>query len=296
MGRNIALHLLEEGFEVTGYDVREEVLETLADEGMSVADSPAGVAATTDIVVTSLPDSSVVEDVYLESDGIFEGATPGTVAIETSTIDPSVPVTLAEVSAEANCQLLGAPVSGGPANARDGTLTVMASGSREVYDEESVHSVLDTLGTKLYYTGSIGSGHTLKLLNNMMSMGNLLLAMEAVALGAMNDVDGAVMLEVLGNSGGSSKMFEKRMPWVLNRNFEPRAPVEVAKKDLRTALNFAETQDYPLFLTGLVHQLYTMAGARVEGEDMCAVVKLYEDCTGVPVKSDRELDENYGHY
>jgi 3-hydroxyisobutyrate dehydrogenase-like beta-hydroxyacid dehydrogenase len=235
--------------------------------------------------------------VYLGDDGLVDGDPDGVVALEMSTIDPDTTVDLGDALEETGLDVLGAPVSGGPEAAYEGTLTVMAGGDAAVFEREDVQSVLHELGSNVYHTGAVDSGHTLKLLNNTMSMGNLLLAMEAVSLGAARGVEGEVMLEVLSNAGASSNQFEKRLPRVLNRNFEPGFTVDFAKKDVGLALDTAEQMNRPMFLAPLIHAMYTRASAEGNGkEDACATVKLYEDAQEALVDAVDHVDESYAGY
>lgn len=293
MGGNMAENLLDAGFDVVGFDVDEDALTAVVDEGATGADSPADAASRADVVITSLPDPAVVEAAYLGSNGIARAE--NVVAVEMSTIDPD---TTTRIAAEApDLALLDAPVSGGPESAEDGTLTVICGGPDHLFERDDVQAVFDTLGNKTYHTGGLGTGHTVKLLNNMLSMGNLLLAMETVALGAEAGVDGEAMLDVLTNAGGSSNQLEKRFPRVLNRNFEPGFTVDYAKKDTGLLMETAENRDVPMALGSLVHQLYVRASAEgLGGEDACGVVKLFEGSTGTEVEADHEVDETYGGY
>lgn len=161
------------------------------------------------MVITSLPRPDTVEDVYLGDNGLRARATPVTIFLEMSTIDPDTTLVVAEAAEDRNIDLLGAPVSGGHEDCLPGTLTIMTGGTESVFRDPSVQDGLTTLGEQVCYTGGVDSDHTVKLVNNVMSMGNLLLAMGAVAFGSARDVDGEVLLDVLANAGGSSNQFEK---------------------------------------------------------------------------------------
>jgi len=297
MGGNMAARLLEEGYAVHGFDVADEKVDSFVDDGGVAEDSPAALVSAVSVVITSLPDPPIVREVYLDDDGLVDGDPDGVAALEMSTIDPDTTVEIEAALEGTGLDVLGAPVSGGPEASYEGTLTVMAGGDEAVFQREDVQAVLHELGSKVYHTGAVDSGHTLKLLNNTMSMGNLLLAMEAVSLGAERGVDGEVMLEVLSNAGASSNQFEKRLPRVLNRNFEPGFTVDFAKKDVGLALETAEEMNRPMFLAPLVHAMYTRASAEGRGtEDASATVKLYEDAQEALVDAVDHVDESYEGY
>lgn len=297
MGGNMARRLLEEGFAVVGTDVSDDALDALADAGGEPVSSPAAVAQAAPVVLTSLPDPATVEAVFSGADGLLEADAGDLTVLETSSIDPDTMAAIAERAGERGVDVLGAPVSGGPTASREGTLTVIIGGDEAVFERPAVQAVLDALGAKVYHAGDVETGHTVKLLNNVVSMGNLLLAMEAMALGAARGVDGEVVLEVLGNAGGGSNQLEKRGPRVLNRNFEPGFTVDLAAKDLGLALETAAATDQPMTLAPLAYNRYLEASAKGYGEeDAAAVVKLFEDAVDGRVEADREVDESFGGY
>lgn len=297
MGGNMAQNLLEHDHEVVGSDLSDEAVAAFEDAGGEGLETPAAVASAADVVITSLPNPPIVSGVYTGEDGILEGDVADTVAVEMSTIDPETTLEVDEAAADAGLDLLGAPVSGGPEDCARGTLTIMAGGPAAVFEQDDVQTVFDVLGAKVYHTGAVDSGHTLKLLNNTMSMGNLLLSMEAVSLGAERGVDGEVLMEVLSNAGGASNQFVKRIPRVLNRNFEAGFTVDFGKKDVGLALDTAEQMERPMFMGSLVHNLFTEASAHGWGqEDVGAVVKLYEEMQDEIVDTDREVDETFEGY
>jgi len=295
MGNTMARHLVSEGFEVHGYDVSADARAAAADDGVTIGDSAAAVAAACDVVVTSLPSSEVVREVYLGGDGIAAGADSDLVAIEASTIDPDTTLEIGD-AVDGGFAIVDAPVSGGPEAAIDGILTMMVGGADDAVGSPPASTVIDALSAKSYHVGDVGAGHTAKLLNNVMSMGNMMLAMEAVALGAERGLDGTKLWQALANAGGSSNQFEKRMPRVLNRNFEPGFTVALARKDLGLALTAGEGSDQPMPVTSLVHQLYTRAVQEgLADEDVGAVAKLFEG-DGALIEADEEVDESFEGY
>lgn len=294
MGRSMAGGLLEAGFDVAGYDVDGAARGEATEAGVDVREDAAAVAAGADVVITSLPSSAAVRAAYTASDGIL--AADPAVALEMSTTDPEVTTALAAEAAEAGVTLLDAPVSGGPGAARDGTLTVMVGGPRDAYDRAPVQAVLSALADTTYHVGDVGAGHTTKLVNNVMSMGTLLLAMEAVSLGVRRGVDGETLLEVLSSAGGSSNQFRKRLPRVLNREFEADFSVELARKDLGLALDAARASDHAMPTTGLVYQLYTRAVQEgLAEEDAAAVAKLFE-AEDAPIESETRVEDSFEGY
>ncbi|WP_152040182.1 NAD(P)-dependent oxidoreductase [Salinigranum salinum] len=276
MGGNMAKCLIDEGLDVYGHDVDPAAREAVSEYGGTVTESARDVARASDVTITSLPNSDIVEAVYTGEAGLV-GDDVETVFVEMSTIAPPTTEVLADAIADTPADLLDAPVTGGPENSRDGTLTGLVGGERAVFDAEAPQDVLTTLCAEVHYAGSSGAGHAMKLLNNTMSMGNLLLAMETVALGSRYGIDGERLWEVLGNASATSVAFESRMPRVLERDFEAGFTVDFARKDVGLAVEMADAEDSPMIMGNLVHRMYTQASDEGFGqEDVGAVVKLFE--------------------
>ena len=295
MGSRMSARLLERGFDVLGYDVRDEPIEQLRAVGGTGAISAAAVAEGSDIVLTSLPNPGIVEDVFCADDGLLAADCGGRTVLESSTSTPETTRALADVGAEEGFQVVDAPVSGGTSGARNGTLTLMVGADEAALDALAVE-VLHSLGSNVFYLGETGAGHTTKLVNNVLTTGHRVLAMEAMALGTAHGVDPRQLFEVISASSGSSNQFEKRIPRVLNRNFEPTFTVDLSRKDLRLALQAADEIDYPMSVASLVHAFYTEASAKGYGEeDACAVVKVFEENADVLVEASG-VDETYEGY
>ena len=212
MGGTLAERLVGDNHTVYGYDLDDAAVDAAADVGVVPADSIDDVVSRAEIVLSSLPDPDAVRGVYLGDDGIVDAAAPGLIALETSTIDPDTTRAIETVAAEAGVDLLDAPVSGGIARAAQGTLTVMVGGDRSVFEDDRVQAVVDAFGQDVVYGGEIGSGHTLKLLNNMISAATAAAALEGAALAAEVGVDWEAFLDVVGTSSGSSYGFRKQVP------------------------------------------------------------------------------------
>lgn len=291
MGGAMARNLVDSGYETVGFDVSEDALAAVVEDGVTPAESTADVAARADVLVTSLPTPPIAEAVYLGDDGVAEGAAEDLVALEMSTISPD---TTRSIVAESGLPLLDAPVSGGPEKARSGDLTVMVGGERETYEREDVQEVLETLGEDVYHLGDLGAGHTTKLLNNQIGSAVRAVSLEAAAVAAVQGVDWEPFMQVVRHSSGSSYQFRKRMPRVLSRDFEPGFSTSNTRKDVRLALDMADAVDAPTPITSTVHELYKRAeGEGLGEEDGISIVKLFEGTTGVPVESEEGFDDDY---
>ena len=281
MGGRMAATLARAGYSLAVHDIDSAKAGALA--GAAVCASPRDVAQRSDIVFTSLPMPATVRSVYLGADGVIEGARPGMALVDMSTVDPETTRTVSAASAARGVQYLDAPVSGGWREAETGALVIIAGGDREAFDR--VHDVLAVLGSNIHYAGPSGAGSIVKLVNNVMSMGNVLVAAEAFVLGVRAGMEPQRLLEILRTSAGRSYHFEKRFPSILARNFAPGFTVDLARKDLGLAVDMARSHDVPVPATSLLHQLYNACAALGEGSsDFAAIVKLYESWTQTELK------------
>jgi 3-hydroxyisobutyrate dehydrogenase len=283
MGGPMARRLVQKGFGVSGYDVNPGRAEAAARDGVSPAKSPAMAAEAADVVMSSLPNPAAVRDAYLGPGGAVSSLRAGAVVVDMSTIDPQTWRAVADAAAAAGAESLGAPVSGGPADAGSGRLVFLVGGEAAVV--ERCRFVLETLGSEIHHLGPLGAGHVVKLVNNVMSMCNVAVAAEAMVLGVKAGMDPQSLFDVLSTSGGRSHHFLKRFPNVLAGDFTPYFSIALSRKDLSLALQMAESLGVPMLATAAVRQVYEAAAAQgLDTADMAGVTKLYEGWAGVEVR------------
>lgn len=293
MGGNLAHHLVEEGFEVLGYDVEEDAMGELEDHGGYPVSSNADLAAESDVVLSALSYPEIIEAAYLGPDGVIEGAHDDLVCIEQSTVPPEPIRELHGTLGEAGVDLLDAPFLGGPMHCRNGTVVLPVGGERSVYENERVQSVLSAASRKSHYMGASGAGKSTKLVNNCISLGTTVLGLEALALGAAQGLDVGDLHEALKYGAASSVMFRVVLPSALNREFEPSFPVSYVQKDLRYALRAAEAVDFPMQVTSSILNLYTAAAAMGhKDENAPAVVKVFEQWLDEPLEAEGGIDRD----
>jgi 3-hydroxyisobutyrate dehydrogenase len=284
MGGPMARRLAAAGFSVTGFDVSEARARAAAEAGVSIAKSPAAAAETADIVLSSLPNPPAVRAAYLGADGASSALRRGSVLVDMSTIDPNTWREVAEVARARGADALGAPVSGGPGEAGNGKLVFLVGGEAAALDR--ARPVLETLGAEIHHLGPLGTGHVVKIVNNVMSMCNMVIAAEAMVLGVRAGMDPQRLFDVLSTSGGRSHHFLKRMPNVLKGDFTPYFSIALSRKDLGLALQLAETVGLPMLAASTVRQIYDVAAAQgLDTLDMAAVIQLYEQWAGVKVRA-----------
>jgi 3-hydroxyisobutyrate dehydrogenase-like beta-hydroxyacid dehydrogenase len=283
MGGPMARRLAAQGHQVTGFDVDGARAARAREGGVTLATSPGGAAENADAVLSSLPDPAALRRAYLSADGVLGTVKAGATLLDLSTVDPD---TWREVAAAARVKgvdCLDAPVSGGPAEAGNGKLVFLVGGDDAVVDR--CRSLLMSLGTEIHHVGPLGSGQIIKLVNNVMSIGNVAVAAEAMVLGVKAGMDPQRLFDILSTSGGRSHHFLKRFPNVLAGDFTPYFGIALSRKDIALALGMAAKLEVPMFVASTVRQVYEAAHAEGFGQlDMAAVTKLYEHWTGVTVR------------
>ena len=290
MGGAMARRLVQSGFSVSGYEVDAARAERAAKDGVTLAKSAAAAAATADVVMSSLPNPPAVRAAYLGADGAVSALRPGTILVDMSTIDPDTWREVAEAARARGAESLGAPVSGGPAEAGSGRLVFLIGGEASAIDR--CRPVLEALGSEIHHLGPLGAGHIVKLVNNVMSMCNVAVAAEAMVLGVRAGMDPQRLFEVLSTSGGRSHHFLKRFPNVLAGDFTPHFSIALSRKDLSLALRMAESLGVPMLATSTVRQIYEAAAAQgLDTLDMAGVTTLYEQWAGVKVRTKRDDKE-----
>ncbi len=284
MGSAMAEAVMARGYRVTAYDLDASAVSALGRLGARSATSISALAASVDVVCTSLPDSRAVREVYLGEEGLLSWARAGTIVVELSTIDPATIREVEKFALEQGTILLDVPVSGSPAEARRGELVLIAAGDSKALDE--VRSILGCFGQQIQYVGPVGAGKTLKIVNNMMTMGNVLVAAEAFCVGVKAGMDPDLLFDVLSTSGGRSHHFVKRFPKAIRGDFNPGFSVALGEKDLELALEFSRSLGVPAPMAGLTQQIYRIAmSGGLSSEDIVAVIKVFEDWSGILARS-----------
>jgi 3-hydroxyisobutyrate dehydrogenase len=276
MGSAMAARLAEAGTDVNGWDVDEGARARARSLGVRVCESLGEALAQRDAVLTSLPDARAVRAAWLGDGGIVALADSASVCIDLSTIEPAAMQEVALAAAGRRLAVLDCPVSGGPVEARAGTLIVMAGGAQDTVAR--MEPLLKLLGPTLCRTGAVGTAKVVKIVNNMMAMGNLLVACEAFSLGVCAGVDPATLFAVLAESGGTSRTFTKRFPHALENDFEPRFKMELGEKDLALGLALGRAQQVPLPAAAMVREMFGLALLEGQaGKDVVALLAMYQD-------------------
>ncbi|MCM3709120.1 NAD(P)-dependent oxidoreductase [Sporosarcina luteola] len=284
MGSRITQRFLEAGVEVGVYDSNEQAMNEMAAVGADIERTPAQLASNYPYVTTLLPNASIVKEIVLGDDGLVHGMSSTSLFIEMSTSEPSSTKELNAILTSKGFRMIDAPVSGGVSKARNGSLTIMAGGEEEDYEE--VQPLLSKIGENVIHVGAIGAGHTIKALNNMISATTLAVTGEAIALGVKLGLDPTKMLSVINTSTGRSASSEVKFPGqILNRKFDSGFTLDLMVKDLTIANHIAETENVSLDIANANLQVWKKALEQKKvGSDHTLIVKHIEEKYEVEIK------------
>ena len=281
MGGAMSRVLLEEGFPLRVFDLNPARIDELVALGAEPASSPADVAKNVQIVCGSLPDGRIVRDVYLGSGQVLANLAPGSLVMDFSTTEPAAIRDVHAGAAPLGIGVLDTPVSGGPPDIPRRERVVLVGTSDEHAFEQGQPILQALSGGRIHRTGDVGTARVVKLVNNTMSLGNVLVAAEAFTMGVKAGVDPQLLFDVLSQSGGRSAHFQKRFPWALQRDFEARFSMSLGIKDVRLALGLGQEVGSPMPAAAMIVQLFAACAAEGHGaEDMVAVLQMFEKWAG----------------
>ena len=279
MGKPMARNLMAAGYELTVLDIVTAPMDELVAEGATAGTSLRQVAAATDVLITMLPDSPQVQEVYLGAGGAFEELREGWLSIDMSSIAPGVARDLAERAAAAGAETLDAPVSGGDKGAIAGTLSVMVGGSEAAFAR--ARPILEVMGATIVHCGPAGAGQVVKVCNQVVVAVVIEAVSEALVLGAKAGVDPSRIADVLQGGLASTKVLEMRRDNFLTGSFDPGFRIRLHLKDLKNALELAREAGVALPAAAQVEQLMRAADANGRGDyDHSGLVTVLEDLAG----------------
>ena len=282
MGNGMAANLLRAGFNLTVWNRTPGRMSSLLEMGAKAADNPAGVARQSDIIITCVSDTPDVEEVVLGPGGVIEGARPGSLLIDCSTISPNTTKAIAEKLGERGVHMLDAPVSGGSEGAAKGTLSIMIGG--EAAQLERAMPALQAMGRTITHVGDHGAGQTAKLVNQVLVVVTMQAVAEALLLAQAGGLDLERTLAAVGGGAAGSWMLNNRGPQVIHRDWRPGFTIDLQQKDLRLVLEAADQLGIPLPSTAQIFQNYrALQQAGLGGEGNHALVKALERLAGMEI-------------
>jgi 3-hydroxyisobutyrate dehydrogenase-like beta-hydroxyacid dehydrogenase len=261
--------------EVLVFDLNADAVKACTELGAGTGTSVADVAARCDVVITSLPLPRIVEEVALGAGGIAANAPSGSVFIDLSTNAPATAKRLAAGMAAKGIAMLEAPVSGGTARAKDGTIVIMVGGEAAVFEQQL--PLLKSFSGEVIHLGEIGFGSTAKLINNMLAFCNAAAAAEALMIGKRSGIDLRKLDAVIRNASGMSAGYANLSTKAFKGDFQASFALDLAHKDLRLALEMADELGVPGMIAPQVMNLMRMArGMGWGGDDSSSVIRVYE--------------------
>jgi 3-hydroxyisobutyrate dehydrogenase-like beta-hydroxyacid dehydrogenase len=268
------------GHELTVWNRTREKAERWAREhGAALAHSPADVARASEFVITMVVDGPQVEAVLLGPGGVIEGAAPGLLCIDCSTIGPGQTRTIGATLAEAGVAFLDAPVTGSAPRAADGTLTIMVGGNRADFDR--ARPLLEAMGQTIVHVGPLGQGEMLKLINNSVAAANASVVGQALLVAAATGVDLDALVEVMGAGSGASAMLELKAGPMRAHDYATLFKLEHMLKDVRLCLEEGQAAGVPFPAAAVVREYLSAGMARGYAEaDFCAVIEVLEGLAG----------------
>jgi 3-hydroxyisobutyrate dehydrogenase len=260
MGGPMAVNLHHSGQEVIAVDLSEVLREQMRAEGLATAESPLDVCEGAGAVVTMLPHDQAVESVYIQG-GLLDHLEKGTLIIDCSTISPSQAKRLHEHGEQAGLAVLDAPVSGGVAGAKAGTLSFICGGTNEAF--ERAGPILKGMGSNVFRAGDAGAGQIVKIVNNMLLAIQMVGTAEALSFGVDNGIDPKVLSDIMKVSSGQNWCLDKYNPWPdvmtgvpSSNDYQGGFLVKLMQKDLSLAAQLSRASGSSTPMGGLAMSLY----------------------------------------
>jgi 2-hydroxy-3-oxopropionate reductase len=283
MGKSIARNILKAGFPLVVHNRSRAAVDELVAEGATAAHSAAQVAAQVDVIFTNLPDSPDVELVALGADGIIEGAHPGLVFVDNSTIKPATARHLAAKLAERGIAALDAPVSGGDIGARNGTLTIMVGG--EAGALEKVMPVFLAMGKTVTHVGEAGAGQIAKAANQIMVAAQMVAMGELLVFAQKAGADPRKVVDAIKGGAAQCWTLDVKPPRLFDGNRSPGFKAYMQAKDLNIVMETAREYGVPLPATAEHAQLFQAMLQMGMGDlDNSAVVGVLETLANTRVE------------
>jgi 3-hydroxyisobutyrate dehydrogenase-like beta-hydroxyacid dehydrogenase len=275
MGAAMSANLVAAGFDVTGFDIDAARVQQLVERGGRGAASPGAVSRIVDVLILSLPSAAAFDAVAVEPEGIAAGAHDGLVVIETSTLPIDVKERGRAALAQHGVTLLDCPLSGTGDQAVHRDVVVLASGNRAAV--ERCAPVFDGFARAHHYIGEFGAGSKMKFIANLLVAIHNVAAAEALSLATAAGLDPRQTFDVISDGAGTSRMFEVRVPKMIEGAYGSGVRTSVFQKDLAAIDDFAVAHRASVPLMAVAKQLYVAAAAAGHADDdTAAVYEVYE--------------------
>lgn len=282
MGKPMAKNLLKAGYELLVTDLLYKNVEEVVAAGAESA-TQKEIGRICDVVMTMLPNSPHVQKVVMGEGGLIDEMHEGQVFVDMSSINPIASREIASALARKGVEMLDAPVSGGEPKAKDGTLSFMVGGKREIFDRYK--SLLEAMGTSVVWCGEIGAGNTTKLANQIIVALNIAAIAEAFTLAAKAGVNPEIVFEAIRGGLAGSTVMDAKVPMMLEGDFKPGFRIDLHIKDLCNAMDTGHEVGAPLLLTAEVLEMLEILHADGHGdEDHSGLVNYYAKISGADIR------------
>lgn len=284
MGAPMAANILKHGHELTVFDLSQQAVDRLVQAGAKAAKTPREVGAASDFVVTMLPEPQHVEQAVLGPDGIAAGLKAGGIVIEMSTIDPATSRRVGDALRAQGKELVDSPVGKTSEHAVTGTLTLMVGGNQAAIDQAM--PVLKCMGTDTYFCGGPGTGHAMKMTNNLLATTIMCANTEALAIGVKNGLTLELMQEVMRTTMAWNQQLAVAMPKkVFLGDDSPGFAIRLACKDVRLACEAAEGMGFTAAVgRGAQATMDRAIGMGLGDRDTAALMFIRERELGIEVR------------
>jgi 3-hydroxyisobutyrate dehydrogenase-like beta-hydroxyacid dehydrogenase len=283
MGRWMAVNLVKNGFPLNFFARKKEAAERMSREGGKPVPSLKALARESEWMIFCLSGTEAVEEVLFGREGMADELRPGKTVIDCGTIHPLPTRRIAAALKEKGVPFLDAPISGMESRAREGTLTIMVGGAREIF--EKTRPAFEAMGNKIIYAGISGNGQLMKMINQVMFDIHCAAVAELLPLAVKMGLDAEQTLEVIKTGTGRCFAVDHFGPLILDRNFGPGYPLEDAYKDMVHVTEISSAHRVPLPVTAgclLTYQLALDQGLGRENKG--AMIKVWEKALGVEVR------------
>ncbi|MEL1135660.1 2-hydroxy-3-oxopropionate reductase [Desulfitobacterium sp. THU1] len=285
MGKPMSLNLLKAGHELVVYNRSQGSVQELVKAGAEAGLSPKDVAERCSLIITMVPNSPQVKEVILGENGVIEGAQPGSMVIDMSSIAPGASQEVAQKLAEKSIRFMDAPVSGGEPKAIEGTLSIMAGGNPA--DFEEFLPILKAMSSSAVLCGNVGAGNVTKLANQIIVAINIAAVSEALTLATKAGANPETVYKAIRGGLAGSTVMDAKAPMMFERRFNPGFRINLHIKDLNNVLETGHDIGSPLPLTASVMEMMqTLNHSGLDQADHSALVQYYEKLANIEVNNE----------
>lgn len=288
MGKPMAKNLIKAGYELMVTDLNQEAVRQLTEIG-ALAGSYAEIGAWSDVMITMVPNGEILKEILFGEEGAASFVKPGTIVCDMSSVTPVESRYCQKELQTKGVGFVDAPVSGGEPGAIDGTLAIMAGGSRK--DFEALEDIFKVLGKSAVYVGGPGSGSTAKLANQIIVNNNIAVVSEALVFAEKAGADPEKVFEAIRGGLAGSAVLDAKAPMMLARDFKPGGPIRINHKDIKNVVATAHSLDVPIPYTAQLYEI--LQTLKIHGhmnEDHAGIVQYFEKLADVEVSVQHEKE------